>query len=287
MNIPVRISLRLITLLFASLAVFVSSPLHAGGHEQANTEQTEQASTDDAVKAVITEQFLSSRPELKIQSIMPSPVPSMYKVQFVGGPTVYATADGSYFVLGDLFEVVKGGFVNLAEKEREGERAALMNQVKLENMIVFAPKDQPSKAVINVFTDVDCYYCQLLHQNIEDINRVGIEVRYLGFPRAGIGSEAYKKIASAWCSEDPQDAITKLKNRQSIPMAVCDTNPIASQYDLGQQVGVNGTPALLTAEGRMMPGYMPTTRLAAALGVEIEPALLEELTAKEQRNSQR
>ena len=222
----------------------------------------------------------TGRPGLSIGAISGSKIPGLYKVSINNGPTLYATADGSHFVLGDLYQVANGQFVNIAEQEREGGRAEMMAAIKPADMVVFAPKQQPAKAVINVFTDVDCYYCQKLHQEVPDLNRMGIEVRYLAFPRAGIGSGSYKKIASAWCAKDKQTALTRLKNRQTIPTNVCTPNPIAGQLDLGRRVGVTGTPAMVTSGGKLMPGYVPALRLAGNLGVAVDPALAAEINQR-------
>lgn len=240
-----------------------------------------------AVKSTIEAKFQQSRPELKIESIEPSPIAGLYTVKFINGPVIYATANGSHFVMGDLFAVAPTGFINLAEQQREGGRVELMAGVKREDMIIFSPAELPAKAYVSVFTDVDCFYCQKLHNEMADINRLGIEVRYLAFPRAGVGSDSYKKIASAWCAKDPNDAMTKLKQRQRIPNNVCPGNPVAAQYALGQQLGVTGTPALITEGGRLMPGYMPALQLARALGVEVDPELARELAAKQAAVPQR
>jgi thiol:disulfide interchange protein DsbC len=44
----------------------------------------------------------------------------------------------------------------------------------------------------------------------------------------------------------------------------CD-NPVAEQYQLGQAMGVSGTPALLTADGQLIPGYVPPSQLRERL----------------------
>lgn len=241
-----------------------------------------QAAVEADVVKTIEQAFKQVRPEWRIASVEATPLEGMYKVQISNGPHVYATAQGEFFITGDLYQVTGNGFVNLAEQQRESERAQQLAALNTDDMIVFSPKDQPAKASIMVFTDVDCYYCQKLHQEMADLNRLGIEVRYLAFPRAGIGSESYKKIASAWCAKDQQNAMTRLKNRQPIPINVCADNPVANQYQLGQQVGVTGTPALVTADGRLMPGYMPAVQLARALGVKVDPAVAAELQAAAQ-----
>lgn len=233
-----------------------------------------------AVDNAIRASFKASRPELNINTITASEISGLYAVQISNGPVLYVTADGQHFVLGDLYQVAPGGFINLAEKARESGRAEQLAQIKTDDMIIFSPK-QPAKAAVMVFTDVDCFYCQKLHKEVPDLNRLGIEVRYLAYPRAGIGSESYKKIASAWCAKDKQTAMTKLKNRERINRNVCPENPVAEQFKLGQRMGVSGTPALVTSSGQLMPGYMPALQLAAALGVAVEPELAAELQAKQ------
>jgi thiol:disulfide interchange protein DsbC len=234
------------------------------------------------IQAAIQLKFNGSRPDLKILAIKISPIAGLYEVNVLNGPVLYATADGTYFILGEILEATLGGFVNLAEKDREGMRSELLAALKEEDMIIFSPEEQPAKARITVFTDVDCGFCQKLHREVPDLNRIGIEVRYLAFPRAGIGSDAYNKIASAWCADDPKKALTTLKNRRSIPINVCPQNPVAEQYRLGQKMGVSGTPALIMDSGRLLPGYMPALRLADTLGVAVDPDLAKELKAKEQ-----
>ena len=38
-------------------------------------------------------------------------------------------------------------------------------------------------------------------------------------------------------------------------------NPVAEQYQLGIDLGVTGTPALLTSSGQLIPGYVPPEQL--------------------------
>ena len=117
-----------------------------------------------------------------------------------------------------------------------------------------------------MFTDIDCGYCRKLHREIPQLNEMGIEVSYLAYPRAGIGSQSYSKYVSAWCAEDKLGALTLAKNGQEIPAKNCD-NPIAAQYELGQQMGISGTPAIVLEDGRLIPGYLNAQKLANALGV--------------------
>ena len=203
---------------------------------------------------------------LKVGSVSTSELPGLYEVQFINGPLVYSTAKGDFFLVGDIFSVGPGGYVNLAEKRRDGERVAKLASVKTDDMIVF-PATGDTLASISVFTDVSCFYCQKLHKEVPALNEMGVEVRYLAYPRAGVGSEAFNQLASAWCAVDKQATLTRLKNRKSVPNNVCPENPIAAQYLLGQQLGVRGTPAIVTASGQMIPGYRTADELAETLGL--------------------
>jgi thiol:disulfide interchange protein DsbC len=220
-------------------------------------------------EVVIKRQLESSRADIKVQSVTPSAIGGIYAVQLVNGPLVYASADGRHFILGDLFAVQGStkGFVNLAEQARNGDRAKLLAGVKPQDMVVFSPKGKP-KAVVSVFTDVDCGYCRKLHREVPQLNSMGIEVRYLAYPRAGIGSDSYQKLVTIWCAKDRQGAMTRFKNGESVASNSCKDNPVSAQYALGDKMGVNGTPALIKSDGELIPGYMPAADLARTLGVK-------------------
>lgn len=224
------------------------------------------ARAEDPQAEVILKALSAARPDLQYEQPRPSPVAGLYEVQVKGGPLLYIDADGSHFIAGDLFAVQKSGFVNLAEQGRQKERAELIAAVKPEDMIIFAPENP--KATIAVFTDVDCGYCRKLHSEVAELNALGIAVHYLAFPRAGLGSPSFRKIASAWCAKDPGAALTSLKNGEEIPENVCADNPVAAQMLLGEKVGVNGTPALVLEDGTLVPGYRPAKDLAKLLGIE-------------------
>ena len=205
------------------------------------------------------------RPDIPIEQVSKTPLPGIYALELTGGTVFYGTEDGRYLFAGDLYELGDKDLVNLADISRAAKRRELMASVSETDMIIF-PANAKSKAVISVFTDVDCGYCRKLHQEVPALNELGIEVRYLAYPRAGIGSPSYAKIVSAWCADDPNSAITKLKAGERIPDATCD-NPVAAQFDLGREVGVTGTPAIVLEDGRLLPGYMPAPNLASAIGI--------------------
>ena len=213
----------------------------------------------------LIERLKKLRPNIPINDVHPTPAAGIYALELEGGTILYGTEDGRFLFAGDMYELTDASLVNLAETRRSGMRRDLMNSVSRDEMLVFAPEGA-TKASITVFTDVDCGYCRKLHQEVPALNSSGVEVRYVAYPRAGVGSESYNKIVSAWCAKNPQQALTDVKAGKTIPQSTCD-NPVAGQYDLGQRVGVTGTPAIVLEDGRLLPGYMPAADLVAALGL--------------------
>lgn len=223
------------------------------------------SAADDPVAVALLAKLKAARADLEYSLPHQSAMPGLYEVGVKGGPTLYVSADGGFFVAGDLFAVGPGGFTNLAEQRRDADRRAALSSLDPADMIVFAPPNP--KATITVFTDIDCGYCRKFHQEVPQLNAMGIAVHYLAFPRAGLGSESFRKIATAWCSSDRGAALTRLKNGEKVPDNVCPQNPVAAQYALGEQLGVTGTPALVLENGALIPGYQPAAELARLLGV--------------------
>jgi thiol:disulfide interchange protein DsbC len=200
--------------------------------------------------------LLSGHP---VKSVVPSPIPGVYEVM-VGPQLYYVSADGKYLLNGKLFDMASR--TDLTTPKEEKAKAEAIDAVGEDNMVIFAPKDY--KYTITVFTDIDCGYCRKLHSQIKQYNDLGIRVRYLSFPRAGIGSDSYKKAVDVWCSSDRKAALTAAKAGGKLEEKQCD-NPVADQYALGQMVGVTGTPAIFLSDGELVPGYVPPAKMAAIL----------------------
>ena len=227
----------------------------------------ERPAVDPKVDAALRAKFGNPAVGLDVEAVAPSEIPGLYRLKLKQGPAVYATENGDYFILGDLYSVDANGFVNIGEQQRSEERRVAVADVPMEEKIVFSPKGEPA-AFITVFTDVSCFYCQKLHKEVPELNRRGVEVRYLAYPRQGIGSDGFRQLASAWCADDRQMTLTRLKNREELEDNVCPGNPIAQQFALGRELGVRGTPAIVMPDGEMVPGYRSADDLVGMLGLE-------------------
>lgn len=209
--------------------------------------------------SVVEERIRALAPQTKSIAISETPVNGILMVQ-IGGDIVYATADGKYLIQGRLMDLETRE--DLTEAAKAGVRREILASVDPAKQITFAPEEP--KYDLMVFTDIDCGYCRKLHAQMAEYNEQGIAIHYMAFPRAGIGSPSYDKAVSVWCAADPQGAMTLAKLGSDPESARCE-NPIADQYQLGRELGVTGTPSLLTPEGQMIPGYVPPEQLRQRL----------------------
>ena len=214
---------------------------------------------DSESQLAITKSLKSVFPGTAPSEISPSPMAGVSEV-LIGPRLFYVTNDGKYLLQGSLIEIATRK--DISEERRNGIRQSAIDEVGEENMIVFPAKD--ARHTISVFTDIDCGYCRKLHDEIDQFNANGITVRYLAFPRSGIGAPSYDKAVSVWCDKDRPAAMTRAKSGETLPKADCE-NPVKEEYELGQMIGVQGTPAIVLEDGTMLPGYIPAAKLAAAL----------------------
>lgn len=214
----------------------------------------------DVDKNALKKKLAERMPSLTVENISPSEIKGLYEVM-VGANIYYVSEDGRYLIQGRMFDLVDKK--DLTEKKLAIAKAALINSVSKDDMIIF--KAPMQKYVINIFTDIDCGYCRKLHAEIDQYMAEGITVQYLFFPRAGKSSESYKKAVSVWCASDRNAALTAAKsNSESLEEKTCK-NPVDAHMALGDELGVRGTPMMITPKGTVFPGYMPAKKLVEAL----------------------
>ncbi|MEY3220455.1 MAG: hypothetical protein RIT27_1812 [Pseudomonadota bacterium] len=244
-----------------SSAVFAAEPPAISNPPVQNNEpvkETPKETSPDmksALKNLIGEEAAG---EVQIQ---PSPLKGLQEAVLEGN-IFYLSEDGRYLIRGgDILDLKEKG-KNLTEERRNGIRVSAMKELKEDEMIIFKPKE--TKYVVNVFTDVDCFYCAKLHKEMSKYNDQGIEIRYIAFPRGGLSSPTYKTMVSVWCAEDKQQTLTDAKSGKTVPQKDCP-NPVAKQFEFGRKLGVSGTPALLLPTGELLPGYVPAEKLVQFL----------------------
>lgn len=192
-------------------------------------------------------------PKERVTDIAPSPVPGLYEIM-VGASLFYISADGRYVVHGDLIDLDTRS--NVSDQRRAVARKQIFESMDDKSFIDFPSTQKETKKTLYVFTDIDCAYCRKMHSEIGRLNDAGIRVRYLAFPRTGLKSASYDKAAAVWCAPNRQEALTQAKLGMPINAPECD-NPVAKEFEMGQAMGVTGTPSVYTDKGKPIGGYVP------------------------------
>jgi thiol:disulfide interchange protein DsbC len=225
------------------------------GNVHAAPEAGVDASTEEAIRSSL--QVLL--PGLVPDTVRSTPIDNLYEITF-GTRIVYITADGRFLVQGKLIDLETR--TEITDERLSELKQTALEQVGEDRMLVFSPEDPRHQ--VTVFTDIDCGFCRRLHAEMDQYHKQGIAIRYLFYPRAGIGSDSYAKAVSVWCADDRHGAMDAAKAGKDVPAKTCE-NPVDAHYELGQQMGISGTPALVLSNGEIVPGYVPPDKLRRAL----------------------
>jgi thiol:disulfide interchange protein DsbC len=213
---------------------------------------------DDAVSEV-EKKIRALAPGAGSIAISETPIDGILQVQ-LNNEIYYASSDAKYLLIGRIMDMDTR--VNITDQAKSVIRKEFLADLDESEQISFSPAN-PTHELL-VFTDIDCGYCRKLHDQIDEYMAAGIAINYVAFPRAGVASHSFEKYVSVWCAKDQQSALTLAKSGDEPQPLQCD-NPIGAQYELGKNIGVTGTPALLTADGTLIPGYMPPAQLKERL----------------------
>ncbi|NND90977.1 MAG: DsbC family protein [Granulosicoccus sp.] len=219
------------------------------------------ASTASLAESTIDEigERLSERlPGIGITSLTATPVAGLYEL-VTDGQIYYIDETAEFLVDGSLIQL--SDRANLTDRRLGGIHMGLIEDMGEQNMLIYEPTD-PSTRSITVFTDISCGYCRQLHAQIDSLLDAGVRVRYILFPRSGLGSQGHKDLESVWCADDPQAAMTNAKAGGKIEPASCE-NPIESHVALAERLNLRGTPLIYTDSGEKIPGYRDAATLAA------------------------
>lgn len=191
--------------------------------------------------------------------ISETPVAGLVQVR-IGGDIVYLSDDGRYLVQGNIVDMDTQ--TNLTDAALSDVRKERLASLDTEQFVTFGNSDAEFEVL--VFTDPDCGFCRRMHDQMAGYEEAGIKIHYMAYPRAGVGSPTYDKLVSVWCAEDRNGAMDIAKEGRTPPPATCD-NPVTEQFQLGQSMGVTGTPSIITFNGDIIPGYVPPDQLRSRL----------------------
>lgn len=213
------------------------------GCSDVTSDKTEKAALDPA------EQIRKQNPDLNIDDIRPTEVPGLYEAT-MGGNIFYVDGTGKYLVSGHMFDTATKQDLTAARLE-EINRID-WNILPLDKAIVSGDADGLPMAV---FTDPDCPYCRQLEKNIKDIK--GVKIYSFLMPLTQLHPDAARKAEAIWCSKDQHAAMASVMvDDKAIEGGGCAT-PIADIAQLAAQLNIQGTPTLISGDGRKRSGALP------------------------------
>jgi thiol:disulfide interchange protein DsbC len=216
---------------------------------------------DDLAAAKVRIAVQGNDPGAEVSSVDRSPVSGLY-LTTIDGVSGYVSADGRYFIVGDMLDLASRK--NVTEEKRKATRRELLKKIGPGEAIVFGP-ERPKYSIV-VFTDADCPYCRKLHEEVGELEKKGIEVRYVAFPRSGPGTKSWRTMTAVWCASDRQDALTRATRGEEVTAGrKCSDAVIAKYYALGQKLGLPGTPMIVLGDGTSLGGYLAPDKLLVAL----------------------
>ena len=191
----------------------------------------------------------------EITQINKSPIAGLYEV-VTPDHIFYVDENGQYLIDGNLFDLKARR--NITEARSRQLFAIDFGKLPLE-LAVKKVKGNGSRKLA-YFTDPNCGFCKKLERELKNVNDVTL---YLFLYPIFDGSA--EKVEAVWCSQDKVKAWDNLMLNGVQPApGKCDT-PIAKVMALGKKLKLNGTPALIFANGTINPGYMPAPELEKAL----------------------
>ncbi|WP_233864781.1 DsbC family protein [Paraburkholderia adhaesiva] len=217
--------------------------------------QAQADQTTDKLKATLQARLGS---DANIKGITKSPVEGLYEVN-LGQQIIYSDANGDYVLLGDLVDTKTRH--NLTEA-----RLSDLNRVDFASLpfanAVKVVKGNGSRKIA-VFSDPNCPYCHQLESTLKSIDNVTVYT----FLYPVLSPDSTAKAKQIWCSPDRAKAWQSWMLERQAPSAAanCNTAALDSNLELGAKMNVTGTPTVILADGRRLPGAVDASRLERAL----------------------
>lgn len=212
----------------------------------------------DSIKVKLAKQL----PGKEIITVSPTPMKGVFEVVMAGNMIIYTDAKADFLIFGDMVDVAK-------KKSVTEERMAELRKVDFSKL----PLEQAVKVVrgdgsrqLAVFSDPDCPFCKKLEQEgLKGLDNVTIYTFLM--PLAELHPDAARKSRLIWCSKDAAAAWTNWALNSKLPEGGKDDceNPIEKNILLGKTLGITGTPGLVFANGRVVPGAIPRENIETLL----------------------
>ena len=194
----------------------------------------------------------------KVTSVTKSPYLSLYEV-YADGQIFYTDEAVTAILAGTLID---GKTMKNVTAERMQKLTAI-NFSELPLQLAVKQVRGDGKRVFATFEDPNCGYCKKLAKDIQTLDNVTIYTFLLPI----LSPDSMEKSNKIWCSTDKAKAWNEwmLEGKAPTGKTTCDTSAVKKTVDLGQKLGISGTPTLFFADGARVPGAVPLAQIEKML----------------------
>ncbi len=191
----------------------------------------------------------------KIEKANKANILGLYEV-VAQGQLFYTDEKAQYLISGNIIDLKT--MRNLTEERSRKLFAIDFNSLPFDLAVKKVKGNGQRKMAY--FSDPNCSFCQKLESELKNVDNVTLYLFMLSiFPSSD------KKVQGVWCSKDQVKAWDNLMlNNVQPPVGTCDA-PIAKLMEISQKLNINGTPALIFADGVLVPGFRPAAELEKSL----------------------
>ncbi len=245
---------KLLVIAFLAASVFLAHRAYAFGGCEENCQKCHSLDTKEV------QQILSKMkaPDVKVLEIKMSPIGGLWEVAVEDRGMrgiMYVGFSKKYVVGGPIFEVETASNKTqqtLGEVNQKFEKYVDTSKIPLDNALLLGEKDTNYKVI--VFTDPDCPFCSKLHDELKKVVAERKDIAfYLKLMPLSIHPDAYWKSQSIICAKSIQLLEDNFQKKQ-IPKPDCETKEIDETIKLGADLGITGTPTLVTSNGLVVAG---------------------------------
>ncbi|MBS0307109.1 MAG: DsbC family protein [Proteobacteria bacterium] len=221
-----------------------------------------------AQEAVIRKALAERLPKLPpIDEVTRTPIPGLWEVR-MGTDLVYTDDKGDHLIVGASIIDTK---TRADLTEARMEKLLAIDFAKLPLADAIAIKQGSGERKMAVFVDPNCGYCKRFERDLAKVKDVTI----YAFLMPILGPDSQLKSRDIWCAKDPAKS-WRAWMLDGVPAATaaakCDTGALERNVAFGHKYKINGTPAVVFADGTRKPGAIPLEMVERLLEAPAAPA---------------
>lgn len=196
-------------------------------------------------------------PQTTFTTVTPAAVKGLYEV-VMGHRIAYTDTTGRYFMYGSLVDMKTND--DLTAARLTDLSRVDVRKLPLQDALVRV--NGKGRRTMYLFSDPDCPFCRRLEPELDKLDDVTIYI--FPYPLEALHSDAARKAKAIWCETDEKKRLDLwhgvVMKTQDVSTAECP-NPIKRNLALGEALGLQGTPTLIAADGRTLPGAVPAAAI--------------------------